>query len=78
MALVSLAAISPSPVLSAELVGIIWDASGAALPDANVSLTNLRTGILRKTSSNESGYYSIGFLPPGSYRLTVRREGFMV
>lgn len=78
MALVSLAAIFPSPVLSAELVGIIWDASGAVLPDANVSLTNLRTGILRKTSSNESGYYSIGFLPPGSYRLTVRREGFMV
>ncbi len=59
-------------------MGVIWDASGSVLPSAQVSLVNVRTGVLRRTASNESGYYSIPFLQPGSYRLTVRREGFMV
>ena len=63
---------------AAEIMGVIWDASGSVLPTAQVSLVNVHTGVLRRTTSNQSGYYSIPFLQPGSYRLTVRREGFMV
>jgi hypothetical protein len=59
-------------------MGVIWDASGSVLPTAQVSLVNVHTGVLRRTTSNQTGYYSIPFLQPGSYRLTVRREGFMV
>ena len=73
-----MAASSALPLQSAEIMGVVWDASGSVLPAAQVSLVNVRTGVLRRTTSNESGYYSIPFLQPGSYRLTVRREGFMV
>jgi outer membrane receptor protein involved in Fe transport len=65
-------------VQAAEIMGVVWDATGSVLPAAQISAVNVHTGVLRRTISNQSGYYSIPFLQPGSYRLTVRREGFMV
>ena len=59
-----------------QMTGAIKDASGAAVPGADVVVSNVDTGVQRNTSSNDEGYYAIPLLPPGNYRLTVRKEGF--
>ncbi len=70
------------PVLSlaqssdAVLVGIVQDASGAALPGANIVAVNTATGVSRQVVANESGAYQIGPLTPGTYELRTTRPGF--
>jgi len=62
---------------AADIAGIVLDESGASVPDAHITVTNIESGIQRRTASNDSGSYFVSFLKPGSYRLTVRHEGFM-
>src|SRR5579885_1851187 len=59
-----------------EITGRITDSTGAAVPQANVSVTNVNTNAVRQTLSNESGDYSFPSLPPGVYNLKVERQGF--
>ena len=61
---------------SARLVGRIYDASGAVVPGATVTVTNLSTDREQSASSNESGYYRIDGLAPASYRITAKTPGF--
>ncbi len=63
---------------AAEILGLIWDATGSVLPEARITIANVETGVLRRTVSNGSGYYSIPALQPGVYSLTAQRDGFMV
>jgi len=61
---------------TAEIRGLITDASGAAVPDAAIEAVNPSTGLHREVSSNESGNYVFSILPPGNYRMNVKRQGF--
>src|SRR5262245_15579578 len=61
---------------SARLVGRVYDPSGAVIPGATVTVTNLATGSERSASSDESGYYRIDGLLPASYRITATMPGF--
>ncbi len=61
---------------SAQLVGRIADPSGSSVPGASLKLTNVETGAVRDTQSDESGSYVFPLLQPGSYRLTVTKDGF--
>src|SRR5262245_49891050 len=61
---------------SARLVGRIYDASGAVIPGAIVTVTNLLTDRERSASADESGYYRIDGLAPASYRITAKTPGF--
>lgn len=61
---------------TATLQGLISDASGAAVPGAEVSIVNLGTNIARKFSTSNSGIYSFPLLPPGTYRMEVMKNGF--
>ncbi len=61
---------------TAQISGFAKDASGAVVPGAQVTLTNETTGLVRKTSTNESGYYVVSSLPPGFYTLAVEATGF--
>jgi hypothetical protein len=40
-------------------------------------MTDVSTGVTRTVTSNEDGYYTAAFLPPGTYRVTVRLVGFV-
>ena len=60
----------------AQVSGAIADATGAILAGAQVSVVNEANGIRRVTHSNQEGAYAIGSLQPGSYKITVRRDGF--
>src|SRR6266851_5384322 len=60
----------------AEITGIVTDTSGAAVPDAKVSITNQDTGAKIVVGTNSAGNYSTPPLQLGSYTIEVEKEGF--
>ena len=60
----------------ASLTGVVKDGSGAVIPDAIVTATNLATSLKVNTSSDKSGNYQIVDLPPAIYRVTFQHDGF--
>src|SRR5579872_4704341 len=60
----------------ADLYGRILDTSDAGIGDAAVTVVNEDTGFRRATVSEPTGIYSVGSLDPGSYKITVRKDGF--
>ena len=63
-------------VTTADIVGTVTDASGAVLPNAQVTIKNLGTGISRSMATNATGNYTFTLLPIGSYSVTVEVTGF--
>jgi hypothetical protein len=61
---------------TADILGTVTDATGAVVPNAAVSLTNLGTNEKRSTESNSSGDYTFSLLPVGHYSITVKAKGF--
>ena len=58
------------------LQGNVTDPSGAAIPDAKVTVENQRTGVKQSLVTNSEGRYVQPFLVPSEYRLTVEKPGF--
>src|SRR5712692_7733431 len=56
-------------ISTASINGTVQDASGAAVPDASLVLTNSRTGVEKHTVSNATGNYLILSIEPGQYTL---------
>lgn len=61
---------------TAQVSGRISDSSGAIVPDAQITITNQKTGLIRDSVSNSEGIYTLPLLPPGEYRLAVKKDGF--
>jgi hypothetical protein len=61
---------------TAQLAGIVTDNTGASVPDVEITVTSIATGVERKVTTNESGSYTLPFLPPGEYRITLQKQGF--
>ena len=61
---------------SGLITGAITDSSGAAIPDAQVVLTNQATGVQRTAATDSGGHYSVPDLQPGVYDVSVRKVGF--
>lgn len=59
-----------------RVTGIIYDASGAVIADAHITVMNVETHISRETNSDATGYYQVLALPIGSYTVSVERQGF--
>ena len=59
-----------------SIVGSVTDSSGAVLPDANVTLTNVGTGEKRTQSTGSDGLFTFVNLFPGQYRIDVEKQGF--
>jgi len=58
------------------ITGTITDPSGAAVPNASVTLKNNGTGETRTATSNSTGFYRFPLLNPGSYSVAVTTPGF--
>lgn len=61
---------------TSDLSGTIKDSSGALVASAQIEITSVETGITRNAQSSDSGAYAFALLPPGAYRVTVRKTGF--
>lgn len=71
----------PVPLLQAQeaeatLSGQVTDSSGAALPNAKVSVRNVETGQAAEVQTDGTGAYNLAKLAPGEYELTVSVKGF--
>src|SRR6516164_2199071 len=58
--------------VSAALTGIVTDASGAAIPAASLTATNIETAAVRTTRTDSIGRYQLLELAVGRYQVTVR------
>ncbi len=62
---------------TARLSGTISDATGAAVPNATVTLLNRQTkAVITHVTSDGEGHYTALQLPPGTYSLSVEAPGF--
>jgi hypothetical protein len=56
--------------------GTVVDQSGAAIPKAEVHLSNPVTGYSQTTTAGPDGSFRLGNIPPNPYRLEVNASGF--
>src|ERR1700719_3078163 len=59
-----------------SIAASVTDSSGAAVTDANVTLTNAGTAEKRSQSSGSDGLFTFVNLLPGQYRVDVEKQGF--
>jgi len=59
-----------------RILGILTDASGAAIAGATVVVTDAERGASRTVTTDESGSYAVPDLPPGTYKIHVEARGF--
>jgi hypothetical protein len=59
-----------------SISGIVQDASGAVVPNAQVTITNVSTGVSQVVTSSDVGVYAFLELPVGAYQLKVTKQGF--
>ncbi|PYY20278.1 MAG: hypothetical protein DMG60_00775 [Acidobacteria bacterium] len=65
-------------VAGGTLQGSVIDSTGAALPAAQVTATNVATGVVRDVRTNRDGVYTLPNLEPGEYELSVEAKGFAI
>jgi len=70
------AATGRSQTTAGTILGAVADETGARVPRAAVTITNLETGITRALTSDEAGRYRAPNLPPGSYEVRAELTGF--
>src|SRR5947209_6114268 len=78
---ISTALLAVSVFLNAQefrgtLSGSVTDPTGAQVANAKVVIVESHTGTTIESVSDSAGSYTIPFLLPGDYDITVTKEGF--
>ncbi len=80
LSLLLLVILSPAMIFGQAVYGSIFgtvtDPSGAAVPGATVTITNIGTNVSETTKTNSDGNYNQTRLIPGTYRVKVESTGF--
>lgn len=63
-------------VAGGTIYGTITDPSDKSIPQAQVSITNVATGITTTVMTNSEGFFTAPNLLPGEYEITVTAKGF--
>jgi hypothetical protein len=61
---------------SGTVAGSVTDQSGAVVPSATVTLTDVSTNNTRSTTTNAAGRYFVADVQPGTYNIVVTKAGF--
>src|ERR1700680_1385878 len=69
-------AVASAQVSTAQIQGTVQDASGLAVPGAEIKAIQTETGISRTTTTGADGGYVLPNLPIGPYQLEVTKAGF--
>src|SRR6202011_799878 len=67
---------SRAQVAGATLAGTISDSSGGQVPNAQVVIRDVSTGVERTVTTNKDGFYIAANLLPAEYQVTVTAQGF--
>jgi len=65
-----------SQTVQGVITGTITDPTGAVVPNATVTITNIGTNISQKTTTNGEGEYRFPLVPPGAYTIEVKAANF--
>ena len=63
-------------LLPGQLGGIIVDSSGAVIPNAQVSVTQVETGAVRNVVTDSSGRWVVSNLPSGRVKMAASAPGY--
>src|ERR687897_3424911 len=74
--LLALAGSAAAQEFRATVKGQVVDSSQAALPGATVTVRNQETGEVATATTNAEGNYTVPFLRPGLYTVSVEMSGF--
>lgn len=61
-----------------NIVGTIKDSTGAVVPGAKVTLTNVETGVTSDKVTDANGIYEFFTVRPGQYVVTAEKAGFSI
>ena len=62
--------------ITGSITGVVTDSTGARIPGAQLTVTNLGTNIRSAATTDASGNYNVPLLPRGDYRLEATAQGF--
>src|SRR5438552_15975906 len=71
-----LLSVADAQTFQAQITGVVRDPTGAVIPNARVTATNMATRLTYSIESNGQGIYRLLALPPAQYRLTTSLAGF--
>jgi hypothetical protein len=63
-------------VVGGTLSGTVTDQSGAVIPNGQISIRNIATGVARDVMTDAAGFYTAPNLIPGAYEVTATAPGF--
>lgn len=71
----------PAPVVFAQsntatILGTVSDSTGAAIPGATVTVTNVKTGVVKSTITNANGAFELPLLSVGDYAISAEMRNF--
>jgi outer membrane receptor protein involved in Fe transport len=76
LSLLLILALPAAAQFGAGIQGTVTDQTGAVIKGAKVTVTNEATGVSSTTTTSGSGYYSVQFLPPGKYTVSIEAASF--
>ncbi|MGC1416823.1 MAG: TonB-dependent receptor [Candidatus Acidiferrum sp.] len=62
--------------ITGKITGVVTDSSGAAIPNATVTVKSTALMAPRSTTTSAEGVYLFDLLPPGTYDVTITGNGF--
>jgi hypothetical protein len=74
--LCTLASLAVGQEITGNISGIVSDTSGAAVPNATVTVKNTNTNLVRTYKTDNEGRYVATLLPIGKYSVAVEGKGF--
>ncbi len=76
IAFVFIASLAFAQEFRGSISGKVSEASGAAVPNATVVISNIATNTTSTVTTNDSGEYTVFYLTPGQYSVSVEAKGF--
>src|SRR6266850_7373783 len=76
LGLAGVVAIGHAQSATATLSGMVEDQNAAVIPGAVIVSQNVGTSLKRQATTGDTGSFTIPLLPPGTYSVTVHRDGF--
>jgi hypothetical protein len=70
------AVLAQSQLGTGAISGAVQDSTGAAVPDAQITITQAETGLVRTMKSSGAGQFLAPVLPTGNYRVRIAKTGF--
>lgn len=61
---------------STSIIGTVTDSTGAVVPGARVTATQVETGVKREDTTSATGDFSFPLLDVGEYTVSVEKQGF--